>query len=314
MFISEIKSSYEEDISILIKPDNHPWSYLCECGDAKALNVKEIQNCNAIFISHTHIDHFVNFDAVIRHQIGIQRRVIICGPKGIAKQVQSRIKSYTWNLINEDAIVYEIREMISESKFITYEITPPVWELKQLKEVNSALIFEEKSFSVSATLLDHKVPTLAYLFKEKDTLKIDLDSSNFKGGKWVKDLKTAYEQQNVNTTIIINEENYIAKDLFHLLHIQKGDSVGIIMDHAANEENHLKIKKLFFKCKKVFIESFYKNEDKELAVLNFHSYANMSGKIMKECEVENPIPVHFSRKYTENEVQELINEFENHLR
>ena len=311
MFISEVKSSYKEDISILIKPDNHPWNYLCECGDAKALSVKEIQNCNAIFISHTHIDHFVNFDAIIRHQIGIQRRIIICGPKGIAEQVQFRIKSYTWNLIDENAIVYEIREIISENKFIVYEVIPPLWKLKHLKEVNTNLIFEEKYFTVSATLLNHKTPTLAYLFKEKDTLKIDLTSTNFKGGKWVKKLKDAYTLKQNNAVITIHQENYIAQDLFYLLHIQQGDSVGIIMDHTANEENHLKIKKHFFECKKVFIESFYKNEDKELALLNYHSYASMSGKIMKECNVEKPIPVHFSRKYNEHEIQELIKEFEN---
>ena len=84
MFEAEIKSKREEDISILVKLDNHPWNYLCECCNASNLTIKEIQNTNAIFISHTHIDHFVNFDTVIRHQIGIQRRVVICGPKGIA--------------------------------------------------------------------------------------------------------------------------------------------------------------------------------------------------------------------------------------
>ena len=93
MFQPEVKSKIGEDISILVKVDNHPWNYLCECGDASGLRVKEVQNCNAVFISHTHIDHFVNFDAVIRHQIGVQRRIVICGPKGIAQQVQSKIKS-----------------------------------------------------------------------------------------------------------------------------------------------------------------------------------------------------------------------------
>jgi ribonuclease Z len=91
MFNAEIKSKIGEDICILVKPDNHPWNYICECGDASGLTVKETHNANAVFISHTHIDHFVAFDNVVRHQIGIQRKVIICGPKGIAQQVQSKI-------------------------------------------------------------------------------------------------------------------------------------------------------------------------------------------------------------------------------
>lgn len=309
MFISEVKSTIKEDISILIKLDNHPWNYLCECGEAKKLTIKEIQNCNAIFISHTHIDHFANFDTIIRHQIGIQRRVIICGPLGIAKQIQSRILSYTWNLINENSITYEIREYTSDNKIITFQITPPIWELKKIKEINSNVIFSDKGFEVTTILLDHKIPTLAYKFKEYDTIKIDLNSCDFKGGKWVQELKDAFEKKDDNSVINIHGKDYIAKNLFHLLHIKKGDSVGIIMDHAANSENHFKIKSHFYKCDKVFIESFYQEKDKELAITNFHSYSLMSARIMKETEVKTPIPVHFSRKYDSDEINQLIKEF-----
>ena len=313
MFRPEVKSRIGEDISILVRLDNHPWNYLCECGDASDLTMKEVQNCKAIFISHTHIDHFVNFDSVIRHQIGIQRRVIICGPKGIAEQVQSRIKSYTWNLIEKGSIIYEIREYVSEGKLVIYEIEPPKWELKQIKETESNIIFEDKSFAVSAILLDHKIPTLAYKFKEMDTTKIDIQSSGFKGGKWVKTLKDAFEKEERDILISIEEQEYKSGELFHLLHIQEGDSLGIIMDHAASEINHQKIKGHFFRCRQVFIESFYKEEDKELAELNYHSYSKMSGRIMKEALVQQAIPVHFSRKYTEAEIEELISEFESEI-
>lgn len=313
MFRPELKSRIGEDISILVKLDNHPWNYLCECGDASDLSVKEIQNCNAIFISHTHIDHFVNFDAVIRHQIGIQRKVVICGPQGIAEQVQHKIKGYTWNLIEEGSITYEIREVISEEKTIIYQLEPPIWELVKIGEQEGNNIFEEKSFGVSAILLDHKIPTLAYLFKEKDTTKIDIQASGFKGGKWVRELKEAFEKQDQTAIITIDETVYKAEKLFHLLHIQQGDTVGVIMDHAANEANHSKIKTHFYQSRKVFIESFYKAEHKEFAEANYHSYSTMSGKIMRESEVDEPTPVHFSRKYKEEEIKELIQEFEEAL-
>ncbi|MEM7373414.1 MAG: hypothetical protein AAF587_32610 [Bacteroidota bacterium] len=194
MFQAELKSRIGEDISILVRVDNHPWNYLCECGDANNLTVKEIQNCKAIFISHTHIDHFVNFDSVIRHQIGIQRRVIICGPKGIAAQVGSRINSYTWNLIKEGAILYEIREYVSEEKLNIYEIEPPIWEIKKIKEIEGNILYQDKSFKVSAILLDHKIPSLAYKFKAGDTTKIKIAASGLKGGKWIKELKEAFEK------------------------------------------------------------------------------------------------------------------------
>ncbi|TPN86787.1 MBL fold metallo-hydrolase [Aquimarina algicola] len=313
MFKSEIKSKTYEDISILIKIDNHPYNYICDCGDASDLTVKEIQNTNAIFISHTHIDHFVNFDTILRHQIGIQRRVVICGPKGIAEHVQLKIKGYTWNLINEDAITYEIREILSENNILVYEIKPPYWELKKITKIQDNIIFKEKSFVVSAVILDHKIPSIAYKFVENDTVKIDISTTDFTGGKWIAALKEAFLTNAAHQEIIIRDKSYIAKELFHMLHVQKGDSLGIIMDHAANEPNHTKIKEHFYQCNKVYIESFYKNEDKEQAELNYHSYASISAQIMKLSEVVEAIPVHFSRRYKEDDVTTLIQEFETAL-
>jgi len=310
MFQSEIKSQINEDISILVQVDNHPWNYICECGDARNWTVKEVQNANAVFISHTHIDHFVNFDNVIRHQIGIQRRVVICGPKEIATQVQAKLKSYTWNLIEKGAIVYEIREMLSENEIKVVELEPPFWELVEKNRLKSNVLFQEKGFVVTGILLDHKTPTLAYKFQEQDTIKIDLQASSFRGGKWVKILKEAFERNDSERSITIEDKTYLAKDLFHLLHVQKGDSLGVIMDHAANSDNHAKIIQHFSHCQKVFIESFYKNEDQAFATTNYHSYAAMSGKIMREAKVLNPVPVHFSRKYGTEKIEALVKEFE----
>ncbi|GAA3517804.1 ribonuclease Z [Aquimarina addita] len=314
MFYPEVKSTIREDISILLKLDNHPWNYICECGDASNLTVREVQNTNAIFISHTHIDHFINFDTIIRHQIGIQRRVTICGPKNIAKQVQARIKSYTWNLIKKGAIIYEIREVLSNQEIKIYELEPPVWELKEIRTIKDSIIFKEKHFTVNYTILDHKTPSIAYKFKENDLVKIDLKESDFKGGTWVKELKNAFKNQMDDQIITVEDKKVKAKELFHLLHLKKGDTIGIIMDHLACKQNHDKIRSHFFMCRKVFIECFYKNEDRQQAEINFHSYADMSGKIMQETEVKEAIPVHFSRKYNEYEINELILEFESALK
>ncbi len=308
MFKTDIKSKTNEDISILVKPDNHSWSYLCECGEASGLTVKEIQNCNAIFISHTHIDHFVNFDNIIRHQIGLQRTVTICGPKNIAKQIQHRILGYSWNLIEENSIRYLIKEMTSDNEINVYELKPPLWELKSISIESSNVLIKEDKFQVTGVLLDHKLPTLSYLFQEYPQTKIQLNQ-DLKGGIWVKELKQAFNSKELDKQIIVGTNIYKAKELFHLLHVQEGDSVGIIMDHGATPDNHTKIKKHFSLTNKVFIESFYQNKDIEFAKINFHSYAKESGNIMKMAKVKDAIPVHFSRKYNEEDITILISEF-----
>lgn len=309
MFLPELKSQPHEDISILFRLDNHSPNYIVDCGDASGLGVKECQNTEVVFISHTHIDHFINFDQILRHQIGIEKRVIITGPKDIHLQVQAKIRGYSWNLIKPGAIVYEIREIISESEINVYEVEPPVWELKHLKTIKSGVVYANERFEVRFALLDHKLPTVAYLFKEADSVKIDLSKGKFRGGAWVRLLKQAYEAGQNETAIEIEGNTYQAQDLYHLLEVKLGDSLGVIMDHAASEANHQKIKDLFTDCNQVFIECFYKTEEKEMAALNYHSYAQASGKVMKACKVKEAIPVHFSRKYNQADLDQIAAEF-----
>ncbi|KXX66561.1 peptidase [Flammeovirga sp. SJP92] len=309
MFTVEVKSDRKEDICLLIKVDNHSFNYICDCGEAKALSVKECQDTNAVFLSHTHIDHFVNFDTLLRHQIGTGKKVVICGPNGIADQVQNRIKSYCWNLIEEGAITYEIREILDQQSYKSVVLKPPFWEQEVMGSFEEENIFIEKDFNVEFEILDHKTDSIAYLFKAVDKTKIVLENG-FRGGKWVAELKNAFDENQAETTIQVEGKEYKAKELFPMVKKEIGEKVGIIMDHDASPENHSKILKKFGLCDEVYIECFYKDEDKELAKKNYHSYASMSGKIMKECEVKRAYPIHFSRKYKEEDIEKLIAQFE----
>lgn len=310
MFLPEIKSEPTEDISILVKLDNHSDFYLCECGQASKLTVKDCQQVAVIFISHTHIDHFINFDTILRHQQGSGKKVIICGPKGITQQVHAKLKGYTWNLIEADAIQYEVREIVDEETIEQSLLTPPNWSVEKIAPYDAKKIYQNDRFDVNYTILDHKIPSIAYQFQEKDTISINMSKSNFKGGPWVKTLKEAFLAQTPMATIMINGEQYQAKELFHLLEVKKGDTLGIIMDHAANEDNHQKILDLFSGAHQVFIESFHLKEDMELAHKNFHSFSQASGEIMRKCKVGKAIPVHFSRRYNAEEIANLTVEFE----
>ena len=273
------------------------------------LTVKDAIDTKAIFISHTHIDHFVNFDFFLRHQLGAQKNYVICGPKGITKNVKNRISSYTWNLINEGSVSYEVREIISPELIQVSVLKPPSWEITELETITNGIIYKSEKFSVKFAILDHKTPSISYKFEEKDTVKIDISKSEFKPGKWIKELKEAFENGHSEKELEISGKSYLASDLFHLLEVKKGASLGVIMDHAAHKANHKLIKELFSNCDKVFIESFYKAEEKEMAEANFHSYSTASGKIMKECGVKEAIPVHFSRKYNEDDLREILAEF-----
>jgi len=124
-------------------------------------------------LSHTHIDQFVNFDTVLRHQIGIQRKIVVVGPIGIIGQVQNRIKNYCWNLIEKGSVSYEVREIQKLGMYKSAVLSPPVWEKEEEQIINSNTIFDERAFNVEYEILDHKTDSIAYLFKGIDKLKLN---------------------------------------------------------------------------------------------------------------------------------------------
>lgn len=309
MFHPSIKSLPDEDISIFFTVDNHSHAYMVDCGHASGYNVKELQNVRALFLSHMHMDHFIGFDQMMRHQVGSGNKVTVCGPKGIANQLSAKLRAYTWNLVDPMAIEYEVREVISPELMYIYSLVPPIWETGLQRKIKANPVFANEEFEVRATILDHKTDSLAYRFDERSKIKIELRGTRFYGGPWVNQLKMAFENKNPEENIIIDGDTYQAKDLFDLLHTEVGQSLGVIMDHAATPANHQKIIECFQGCDLVYMECFFKIADKELAEKHAHSYSQASAEVLKKAKVKEAIPIHFSRKYKEQERQELVSEF-----
>lgn len=306
-------SKNDEDISLLLNLDNHKWSYLCECGTASLLSPAHINTIAAIFVSHTHIDHFINFDTILRHQLGTGRTIVLCGPEGISGHIRGKLSGYVWNLVEENSVHYEVREITGDTIEV-YLFSPPDWRgiKKETIHTPNRLLYENSSFSVTYTLLDHKIPSAAYLFSEKDTVKIA--DFPFKPGPWIKQLKEAYQHNQGSLKIEVEGKTCQARELFSYLYVEKGEKTGIIMDHLASAENHKKIKDLFYKADRVYIECYYRDCDRDLALKHYHSTALLSGKICREAGIKEVHPVHFSRRYNQETPEvaaECLAEFEN---
>jgi ribonuclease Z len=161
MIHAEVKNRIDEDICVMLQIDNHAGNYLCDCGQASLLSVKDCSAINAIFISHTHIDHFINFDQVIRHQVGSGQRVVICGSSGMAERVSAKLRAYTWNLLqagNATNTIYEVREVSAEHSVAYFELTAPQWQPQHLKTEETKIVYQTEVLTVECTVLNHGIP------------------------------------------------------------------------------------------------------------------------------------------------------------
>ncbi len=309
MFISELKSLINEDICMQFGLANHAYKYLCDCGFASQLSVADCRDTAAIFVSHTHIDHFINFNGIVRHQLAIGRRVLVTGGAGIAKNVQAQLLSFNWNLLkyDEQAVSYEIRELDDEGKVQCFLIQTPAWELQHIGKQQSAYIYENEQFKVRCALLDHGIKTVAYLFETQEKVSMQMQNCPYKAGRWINELKIAFLAQDWEKDIAIDKDiNLKAGELATFIQREPVYKLGYVMDFAATEANREKIIALCADADELYMECYYSSEDIELAVRNNHSYAAFSAQTAKLARVKKANPVHFSRRYHDAEQKAMI--------
>ncbi|MEO1450540.1 MAG: MBL fold metallo-hydrolase [Bacteroidota bacterium] len=305
MISAQIKSRPDEDISLLLTIDNHKWKYLCDCGVASRLKPGEVTRLGAIFISHTHIDHFANFDFLLRFQIGLERTISICGPAGMTQNVQGKLRSYTWNLIGPEAIAYEVREIMPEGHIRISQLRPPEWEIEFVEDIPGGIIYENEAVAVHYTQLDHGIPSVAYRFQEPDRLK--LKETPYKPGPWIGQVKQAFLAGDEAAEIDIYGETHMAGEFFPFAYIQTGFRMAYVMDHAASPANHALLMDFLQGVDELYIESFYRDVDRHFAEINHHSTAKASGEIARKAGVKRAWFVHHSRRYFK-EWEDLLEE------
>ena len=84
---------------------------LFDLGDLSPLSSREILRVSHAFVSHTHVDHMAGFDRLFRLCLHRPAPLTLIGPTGFAEQIEHRIRSFTWNLLDENSVDFCLRAM-----------------------------------------------------------------------------------------------------------------------------------------------------------------------------------------------------------
>ncbi|BFU89981.1 MAG: hypothetical protein NTAFB01_11680 [Nitrospira sp.] len=82
---------------------------LFDLGRNDGLGPTRLLRAGEIFISHTHMDHFIGFDAVLRVALGRGKTLKLFGPPGLIDNVHGKLCGYTWNLVDGYPLTIEFR-------------------------------------------------------------------------------------------------------------------------------------------------------------------------------------------------------------
>ncbi len=288
---------------------------LFDMGDLHLMSARSLLKLTHVFISHTHVDHFIGFDQVLRLHLGRGKTLALYGPAGFVDHVEAKLKGYSWNLVENyphdfQLTVFEVGEgPLRAARFSCRErfANTPMTTLGSLSE--NPVILDEPGLQVSAILLEHDIPCLAFALEEKQHINVDkvrLEALGLSVGPWIRILKeTVMNGEPEETRIRVPDpgreggerEMTLGALREGILRIERGQKIAYVTDAAFTDENVEGIVRLVREADILFCEAAFSEEDRTRADERRHLTAHQAGWIAKKAGVRRLVPFHFSPKY-----------------
>lgn len=301
------------DPCLLIRIIRERRALLFDLGDIHVLSPAVLSRITDVFISHTHIDHFMGFDVLLRASLRRSVPLTLYGPPGITRNVEGKLRGYSWNLIREypaEIVVVEysgryLRRAVfrAESSFVKQTAG---------RTVSDGLLLEDPALAVRAAVLDHGIPCLAFCLEEPFRINIDKDKllrRNLTVGPWLTELKRKVREGRTSGHLIVGRKRYAVKNLLDIVRIGRGQKVCYATDIGMNRQNAEKLAALAKDADSFYCEAYFMEEDKRLAAGRYHLTTRECGRIARRAGAGKLYPIHFSPRYHGREA-ELIGEIE----
>ncbi|MFQ5881007.1 MAG: MBL fold metallo-hydrolase [Candidatus Methylomirabilales bacterium] len=281
---------------------------LFDLGNLTSLPSGDLLRVSEVFVSHTHLDHFVGFDHLLRTVLGRDRILTLCGPPGIIGNVEGKLQGYTWNLVQGYPLCLEVFEVDRESIRGASFACAEAFQRRDLpSRPFTGEVWSEPGFRVGAAHLDHQIPCFAFALEEPFHINIDkerLARLKLPVGPWLTDLKAKIRAGISDDTRITvggageRGQTFSLSELkAALVHIAPGQKVAYVTDALYCPENVARIVTLAKGADVLYCEAAYLDRDESLAAERCHLTARQAGLIAREAAVRRLVLFHFSPRY-----------------
>jgi len=301
-FIHNLVNSPFEDPTLFIRIMREKRALLFDIGNISRLQPGDLQKITDVFITHTHIDHFIGFDTLVRAILRRDTPLRVYGPPNITDCIEGKLRGYTWNLIKEYPIKIDVCSVSDHKK--SYSSFPAENNFQRIdKEIApfDGIVLRDPLFTIRAIQLDHQVPCLAFSIDEEFHININKASLLAKGlpvGPWLSELKKAIRSRSPgNTNFVVSHKHYSLEELRDIAQITKGQKISYVTDIAMHGNNIRKIIEFVRDSDTLYCEAYFLEEDKERALERFHLTAKVTGMIARKARVKRLVAMHFSPKY-----------------
>ncbi|MCE7873876.1 hypothetical protein DYH09_26375 [bacterium CPR1] len=274
-----------EDPALLISPLNSPASVLIDCGDLRRLPLKELLKIRHVLISHTHIDHFVGFDSLLRSQLFSSEPLTLYGPPGLATQVAGKLAGYAWNLVEDSPFRVEVCELHGPGLLRTTFWCRQRFVPNQPREDSWNKLISE-NIELDYAQVVHNVPCLAYRLTWPGEMRIDKQALKATGrapGPWLQELKQNPESNPEMAARLVLR--------------QAPRSLAYVTDTVWNKTSARALHALCQGAEELWCEACYLHSQLAKAREHLHLTARQAGRLAAEAGVGKLHLFHFSRRY-----------------
>jgi len=285
---------------------------LLDLGDLTAQPPADLLKVTDVFVSHTHVDHFIGFDHLLRIALGRDRTIRLFGPPGIIANVEGKLSGYTWNLVEGYTLAFEVHEVSPEK--ITAARFPCGGRFERIDRPPplpfSGVLIDDPLFRVEAAHLDHKIPCLAFALAEAQRINIDPERLRALGlctGPWLTEFKRLVRSGAPNETIVRatasdatseRDRGLTLGDLRdRIATVTRGQRLVYVTDALYSRENRQKIVALAHDADILFCEAVFLEQDRDRARERHHLTARQAGLLAHEANVKELVLFHFSPRY-----------------
>ncbi|MFP6663049.1 MAG: ribonuclease Z [Deltaproteobacteria bacterium] len=287
---------------------------LFDLGRNDGLPAGDLLRVSHIFVSHTHMDHFIGFDRVLRIFLNRDKRLCFFGPEGIGDCVAGKLRGYVWNLTENYSLVFEVTEVRRDGNkrwqfrastgFQREEL--PYEPLETDGNPGRPLLVDEGHFRVRAAITDHRIPCLSFAIDEPTHLNIDTDllaREGLRPGRWLAELKDAFRDNTLDGGPIEADlkeggRRVLDDDLIHrLIRVTPGQKVGYVVDTRFMPANLDALLPLLHGASTIYCEASFLDADRDQAAMRYHLTAAEAGAIARMAKAERLRVFHYSSRY-----------------
>ena len=296
------------DPGLYVEALHLPAAVLFDCGDLSSLSARHLLRVGALCVSHAHMDHWADFDRLLRLHVGRAKHLPVIGPPGFARQLHHRLRSYTWNLVDRIAeeLCFEVTEVMPEGPLPRHRMVLQTGfrleELPPAPPQPDGRVLDLGPLTLHAAGLDHGTPSIGFALAERMHLNVcttRLDERGLPRGAWLAALKQAVADG-------LPDDHPVAVDgvgprllgaLRDIVTVTPGQRLAYLTDLADTPDNRARAIALARGADLLFIEAPFAAEDADVARDRCHLTTRAAGEIARAAGVRCVEPFHLSPRY-----------------